>query len=140
LGDRRRNLEAEVEDLALALETNVLGPLDHTRKVASGLDVLANTKVAWAALDERVLPSCQYSDAEYAKSSLSIPWPASCQHRPWRPGKALAQPSWFLLLSEAIIEKNSQLTVLSLRDYARHNAIAISRAMSHHWSSDTMMG
>jgi hypothetical protein len=55
LGDRRRDLETEVEDLTLALETNILGPLDHTREVASGLDVLADTIVSWTALDERVL-------------------------------------------------------------------------------------
>jgi hypothetical protein len=67
LGDRRGNLEAEVEYLTLALETNVLGPLDHTRKVASGLDVLADTIVAWAALDERVLPSCQQSNLDHVR-------------------------------------------------------------------------
>lgn len=55
LGDRRGNLQAHVEDLALALKADVLGPLDHTAHVALGLDVLADTEVAWAALEERVL-------------------------------------------------------------------------------------
>jgi len=34
LGDRRRNLQAEVEDLLLALKTDILRPAHHTRKVA----------------------------------------------------------------------------------------------------------
>lgn len=59
LGDRRGNLEAEVEDLLLALETDVLGPLHHARQVAAGLDVLADAVVARPLLDERVLGLCQ---------------------------------------------------------------------------------
>lgn len=55
LSDRRRDLEAHVQDLALALEADVLGPSHHAREVATGLDVLANTEVAGALLDERVL-------------------------------------------------------------------------------------
>ena len=55
LGDRRRDLQAHVEDLALALQTDVLWPLYHAREVAVRLDVLADTIVAWAALEERVL-------------------------------------------------------------------------------------
>lgn len=55
LGDRRRHLEAHVEDLLLALKTDVLGPLNHARQVASGLDILADTEVARTLLDERVL-------------------------------------------------------------------------------------
>lgn len=61
LGDRRGNLEAEVEDLLLALETDVLGPLHHARQVAAGLDVLADAVVARPLLDERVLGLCQPS-------------------------------------------------------------------------------
>jgi hypothetical protein len=43
LGDRRGGLEALVEDDLLALETNVLGPLDEASKVGSGADGLACT-------------------------------------------------------------------------------------------------
>ena len=38
--------QAEVEDLLLALETDILGPLHHTRKVSSWLDVLTDTEVS----------------------------------------------------------------------------------------------
>jgi len=55
LGDSRRDLQAQVQDLALALKADVLGPSHHARKVALRLDVLANTEVAGALLDERVL-------------------------------------------------------------------------------------
>lgn len=56
LGDRRRDLQAHVEDLLLALETDILGPLHHTGDIALGLDVLADSEVASALLDQRVLP------------------------------------------------------------------------------------
>jgi hypothetical protein len=55
LGDRGRNLQAHLEDLLLALETDILGPLNHARDIALGLDVLADTEVAGTLLDERVL-------------------------------------------------------------------------------------
>ena len=55
LRDRRGDFEAEVEDLLLALQTDVLGPAHHARQVALGLDVLADTEVAGFTLDERVL-------------------------------------------------------------------------------------
>jgi hypothetical protein len=55
LGDRRRNLQAHVEDLLLALEADILRPLHHARQVTAGLDVLANAEVAGPLLDERVL-------------------------------------------------------------------------------------
>jgi len=55
LGNRRGDLEAEVQDLTLALKANILGPAHHAREVALGLDVLADTEVARALLDERVL-------------------------------------------------------------------------------------
>lgn len=57
LGDRRRHLEAHVEDLLLALEADILGPLHHARDIALGLDVLTNSEVTGALLDEGVLPS-----------------------------------------------------------------------------------
>lgn len=55
LGNRRRHLEAHVEDLLLALKADILRPLHHAGHIALGLDVLADTEVAGAALDERVL-------------------------------------------------------------------------------------
>lgn len=55
LGDRRRNLQAHLQNLLLALETDILGPLDEARQVALGLDVLADAEVAWPLLDQRVL-------------------------------------------------------------------------------------
>ncbi len=55
LGERRGDLQALGKDLALALKADVLGPLYHARKVAPGLDVLADTEVAGALLDEGVL-------------------------------------------------------------------------------------
>lgn len=55
LGDRRRNLEAKVQDLLLALQTDILGPLHEAAEVAPGLDVLADTEVTGASLDEGVL-------------------------------------------------------------------------------------
>jgi hypothetical protein len=39
----------------LALETDILGPLHHTREVSAGLDVLTDAKVTAALLDEGVL-------------------------------------------------------------------------------------
>ena len=55
LGERRGNLQAHLEDLLLALKTDVLGPLDEAGQVALRLNVLADTEVAGALLDERVL-------------------------------------------------------------------------------------
>ena len=55
LGERRRNLQTQLKDLLLALKTDVLGPLDHAGDIALGLDVLANTEVTGALLEERVL-------------------------------------------------------------------------------------
>jgi hypothetical protein len=59
LGNRRRHLQAHVEDLLLALKADILRPLDHARQVALGLDVLADAEVAGPLLDERVLGACQ---------------------------------------------------------------------------------
>lgn len=79
LSDRRGNLEAEVQDLLLALQADVLGPLDETAEVALRLDVLANTEVAGALLDERVLltvnifiSQCNLGDEKI------LPWGPSC--------------------------------------------------------------
>ena len=55
LGQRRGDLQAHVQNLLLALKTDILGPLDEAGQVALGLDVLADTEVAGTLLDERVL-------------------------------------------------------------------------------------
>lgn len=55
LSNSRRDLETEAQDLLLALQLNILGPLDEAGQVALRLDVLANTEVARALLEERVL-------------------------------------------------------------------------------------
>jgi len=55
LRDRRWDLQAEVEDLALTLKTDILGPLNHPRKVSSRLDICTDAIVPGALLDERVL-------------------------------------------------------------------------------------
>lgn len=55
LGNRRRDLETHVQDLLLALKTDVFGPLDEAGKVALGLDILTDTEVAAARLEEGVL-------------------------------------------------------------------------------------
>lgn len=55
LGDSRWDLQSEVEDLLLALEADILGPLHHAGEISSGLDVLTDTIVAGLLLDERVL-------------------------------------------------------------------------------------
>ena len=55
LGNCGGDLQPEVEDLLLALKTDILGPAHHAGKVALGLDVLADTEVAGTLLDERVL-------------------------------------------------------------------------------------
>lgn len=55
LSDRGGDLQALVQDDLLALETNVLGPLDEAGKVTRRLDVLADTEVTGAFLEQRVL-------------------------------------------------------------------------------------
>jgi hypothetical protein len=48
------NLEALVQDLLLTLKTNILGPLDKTREITLGLDILTDAKVAATLLNKRV--------------------------------------------------------------------------------------
>lgn len=55
LSDGRWDFETHVEDLALPLESNVFGPFHHAREVALWLDVLTDSEVAGALLEERVL-------------------------------------------------------------------------------------
>lgn len=55
LGDGGRDLQAHLENLALALEADILGPLHHAREVALRLNVGADAIVAGLTLDEGVL-------------------------------------------------------------------------------------
>lgn len=55
LGNRRGDLQTHVQNLLLALEADIFGPLDEAGQVALGLDVLTDTEVTGALLDERVL-------------------------------------------------------------------------------------
>lgn len=55
LGNCGRDLKTLVEDDLLALEADVLGPLDKSGEICGGLNVLADAEVARARLEERVL-------------------------------------------------------------------------------------
>lgn len=55
LGQGGRDLETKAEDLPLALEADIFGPLYHARQVSLGLDVLADAIVAGALLKKGVL-------------------------------------------------------------------------------------
>jgi hypothetical protein len=60
-----------VEDDFLALEADVLGPLDEACEVSLGADVLANTKVFWGSLKERVLLGlCGFAGSEGSSGGL----------------------------------------------------------------------
>ena len=65
LGNGWWDFEAEVEDLLLALKTDVGRPLYHTGKVALRLDILTNAEVSWALLDERILEKQVSLGSEY---------------------------------------------------------------------------
>ena len=78
LSDRRGNLETEVQNLLLALQADVLGPLDETAEVALRLDVLANTEVAGALLDERVLLTVNIFMSLQSHKEECSPWGPSC--------------------------------------------------------------
>lgn len=53
--NRWRDLEPQVEDLALSLKTYVLGPLNHTAQVARWLNILTNSMVSRLFLDQMIL-------------------------------------------------------------------------------------
>ena len=76
LGNRRWDLQAEVEDLLLALKTDVLWPSNHAGQVALWLDSLTNAMVAGALLDERVLgDDVSYQIVKYIVNN--VPWQPS---------------------------------------------------------------
>lgn len=81
LGDGRWDLQTKVEDLLLALKTDILGPAHHAREVATWLNVLTDTEVTGLLLDERVL--LLVSAPFHLKHFIEhIPWQPSFQHRP----------------------------------------------------------
>jgi len=49
------NLQTLLKHSLLALKADVLRPTDEARQIAFGLDILADSIIAWAALEERVL-------------------------------------------------------------------------------------
>lgn len=51
LGQRWGDFEAHLEDLLLALEADILRPLDHAAQVSLGLDVLTDAIVSGALLE-----------------------------------------------------------------------------------------
>jgi hypothetical protein len=55
LSKSRGNLQAHLKDLLLALEADILGPLNHARDISLGLDVLADAEVAGSLLEKGVL-------------------------------------------------------------------------------------
>lgn len=55
LSDGWWDLQAEVQDLLLALKADILWPLHHAGEVAGWLNILADTEVAASLLEERVL-------------------------------------------------------------------------------------
>lgn len=55
LSNRWWDLQSLVQDDLLALEANVLGPLDESGEIARWLDLLANGEVLWTGLKERIL-------------------------------------------------------------------------------------
>jgi hypothetical protein len=92
LSDGRGDLQPHVEDLLLALEADVGGPSDHATKVALGLDVLTDTEVLGALLDEHIL--CALETSVMRRIAYHLPWQASLIHRPWPGGRARAPLSF----------------------------------------------
>lgn len=103
LRDRWWDLETHVQDLTLALKSDISWPLHHTRQVATWLNVLTNAIVSWSSLDERVLQHVR--KLRRLPSDEHSPWPASCSCQPLHQEMVLEQLSCQSL--EAIIEKNS---------------------------------
>ena len=81
LGNGRGDLQAHVEDLLLALKTDICGPADHATEVALGLDVLTDAIVARTLLDERVLSRSAVASQRWGGRTLAgfllapaLPW------------------------------------------------------------------
>jgi hypothetical protein len=117
LSNRRWDLQAEVEDLLLALKTDILGPSDHAREVAFGLDVLADTEVTGALLDERVLmmlawPVCAEWIVTYLSSLLASSRLGGRERR--RRGLLSGGGFWGLSLRRRISELFNNCSLLEL--------------------------
>ena len=54
LVDWRWYLQPGLEDSLLSLETNVFWPSDESAQISLGLDILSNSKVAWAFFEQWV--------------------------------------------------------------------------------------
>lgn len=130
LGDGRRHLEAQVQDLLLALKTDILWPpindflayatqhpqfvgdlLHHARQVALGLDILTNAEVSGSLLEEGVLVTVSLGQITVAKEGLDLPWPLSCWYRPSLEGRARARASFLWV---AVIEKRKIISTCSM--------------------------
>jgi hypothetical protein len=98
LRDRRRDLQAHVEDLLLALEADVCGPSDHAGDIALGLDVLADTEVPGTLLDKRVLCALETEEVRIADWD-NVPWGPSFLQWPFPAGMARAPLSFPLVAS-----------------------------------------
>lgn len=115
LGDRRWDLEAHVQDLLLALKTDILGPLHHAREVSSRLDILTDAIVSGALLDERVLtPSKHLENGREVGEYIPL-GPSLRLNRLFPVGMGLEQPSFLTL--EAIIEKRIHQRICSLMKF-----------------------
>lgn len=108
LSDRGGDLQAEVEDLLLALKADIFGPLHHAGEVAAGLDVLTDTEVTGTLLDEGVLTDVNITTLDENRRVYYIPWEPSCWHRPSPEGRERARLSFRTW--EAIIEKKKRIS------------------------------
>ena len=112
LSKRRRDLQAELEDLLLSLKADVLGPLNHAGDISLGLEVLADTEVSGSLLEERVLKNCQLRPEVSRRILISVPWEPSYQ--PFPEGRGRRRPS--CQIWGAVIEKRRyQRVVLANR-------------------------
>jgi hypothetical protein len=110
LGNRRWDLQTEIEDLLLALETDVCGPSDHAAEVALGLDVLTDAIVLGALLDERVLPLLELATARKPNAEIrtlgafllppALPWGKGA-------GAAFFPLGGIVCIVEAVIENRN---------------------------------
>jgi hypothetical protein len=112
LGDRRWDLETEVQDLLLALQTNIFGPLHHAGEVSARLNVLTDAKVTGALLDKRVLVLISNETVEWDRELSLLLGPSLILRQLSTGGMGLEQPSFRIW--EAIIEKRRHQRIFSL--------------------------
>ena len=113
LRDGRGHLETHAQNLLLALQLDIFGPLDEARQVPLGLDILADAKVTGSSLDEGVLYTdsllVQLKPEQKKKKKSDLPWRFSCYHLPYPEDKAKARLSFQTW--EAVIEKRRSATL-----------------------------